>query len=44
LNPVIMPPVVTVTSAVACCHHGFLTGCTVSLPPFGGYSPSRLPP
>src|ERR1700761_5592542 len=28
LNPAIAPPVVTVTSAVACCHHGFLTGRT----------------
>src|SRR3984957_17080164 len=47
LNPAITPPVVTVTSAVACCHHGFLTECTVPLPPFGGYSPElrwRLQP
>jgi hypothetical protein len=28
LNPVMTPPVLTVTSAVACCHHGFLTGRT----------------
>src|ERR1700730_2348926 len=29
-SPVITPPVLTVTSAVACCHHGrgFLAGCT----------------
>src|ERR1700735_3421775 len=40
LKPVIMPPVVTVTSAVACSHHGFLTECTVSLPPFRGNSPT----
>src|ERR1700730_13735930 len=41
LSPVIMPPVLTVTSAVPCCHHGFLTERTASLPPFGGYSPIR---
>src|ERR1700759_3555933 len=41
LSPVITPPVLTVTSAVACCHHGFLTERTASLPPFGGYSPFR---
>src|ERR1700728_4215214 len=41
LSPVITPPVLTVTSAVACCHHGFLTERTASLPPFGGYSPNR---
>jgi hypothetical protein len=23
-NPVIAPPALTLTSAVACCHHGFL--------------------
>src|SRR6266700_8085607 len=35
-SPVITPPVLTVTSAVACCHHGrgFLAGCTdISSPP-----------
>jgi hypothetical protein len=34
-NPVITPPVLTVTSAVACCHHGrgFLTECPVILLP-----------
>src|ERR1700760_3938579 len=41
LSPVITPPVVTVTSAVACCHHGFLAERTATLPPFGGYSPFR---
>ncbi len=41
LSPVITPPVLTVTSAVACCHHGFLTERTATLPPFGGYSPFR---
>src|ERR1700733_4844414 len=41
LSPVITPPVLTVTSAVACCHHGFLTERMASLPPFGGYSPIR---
>src|SRR5580658_662334 len=33
LNPVITPPVVTVTSAVACCHHGFLTERTGTTSP-----------
>src|SRR5260370_4257726 len=27
-NPVIAPHVLRLTSAVACCHVGFLTGCT----------------
>src|SRR5579872_4415117 len=35
VNPVITPPVLTVTSAVACCHHGFLTECTDPFPPLG---------
>src|SRR5689334_21377417 len=39
LSPVITPPALTVTSAVACCHHGFLTGRTDTLPPLDGYSP-----
>src|SRR5580693_3244948 len=29
-NPVIAPHVLRLTSAVACCHVGFLTGCTES--------------
>src|SRR5271166_2882399 len=29
-NPVIAPQVLRLTSAVACCHVGFLTGCTES--------------
>ena len=29
-NPVIAPHVLRLTSAVACCHVGFLTGCTKS--------------
>src|SRR6266581_4425993 len=29
-NPVIAPHVLRLTSAVACCHVGFLTGCTRS--------------
>src|SRR5271170_313135 len=33
LKPVITPPVVTVTSAVACCHHGFLTERTGTTSP-----------
>src|SRR5882724_6838272 len=33
LNPVITPPVLTVTSAVACCHHGFLTERTGTTSP-----------
>src|SRR6185437_2750483 len=35
LSPVITPPVLTVTSAVACCHHGrgFLAGCTGIISP-----------
>src|ERR1700761_5691619 len=33
LNPVITPPVLTVTSAVACCHHGLLTACMSTTSP-----------
>ena len=33
LNPVSTPPVLTVTSAVACCHHGFLTERTGTTSP-----------
>ena len=33
LNPVITPPVLTVTSAVACCHHGFPTERTGTTSP-----------
>src|ERR1700722_11440415 len=33
LNPVITPPVLTVTSAVACCHHGLLTERTGTTSP-----------
>ena len=32
-NPVIAPHVLRLTSAVACCHVGFLTGCTDHLLP-----------
>jgi hypothetical protein len=28
VNPVIAPHVLRLTSAVACCHAGFLMGCT----------------
>src|SRR5258707_841705 len=37
LSPVITPLVLTVTSAVACCHHGrgFLAGCADIFPPLG---------
>src|SRR5487761_380804 len=41
LSPVITPPVLTVTSAVACCHQGFLAERTATLPPFDRYSPFR---
>src|ERR1700758_1132026 len=43
LSPVITPPALTVTSAVACCHHGFLTERTGTTSPlrrlqsFSGY-------
>src|SRR5215467_2875480 len=39
VNPVIAPPVLTVTSAVACFHHGFLTDCTETSSPSRGYRP-----
>src|SRR3981081_1180963 len=29
-NPVIVPPALRLTRAVACCHQGFLAGCTES--------------
>src|ERR1700740_1610311 len=42
LNPVITPPVLKVTSAVACWHHGFLTGRTGTTSPLRGLHSRRL--
>jgi hypothetical protein len=39
LNPVITPPALTVTSAVACCHHAFLAMLTGTLLSVAGYRP-----
>src|SRR5690242_21334676 len=42
LSPVITPPVLTVTSAVACCHHGFLTERTGTTSPLRRLHSRRL--
>src|ERR1700755_2494380 len=42
LNPAITPPVLTVTSAVACCHHGFLTERTGTTSPLRRLHSRRL--